>query len=441
MKTISQTGFKQTKNGMIPEEWSVTRLGNILQGPTRNGIYKSRSFHGSGVKIINMGELFDYPRIGQPPMKRLRLDPDEIERFGVHDGDLLFARRSLVAEGAGQCSLIVGEGEPRVFESSIIRARPDPSKADSSYLFYLFRSPYGQHLMDTILRHVAVAGITGSDLVNLDMPLPPLAEQKNVAKILGVMDDKIELNLHTNKTLEAMGEAIFKHWFIEFEFPNEDGRPYKSAGGEMVHSEELDQEIPKGWEVRFFSEVIAVNPDRELLAGKLSKKVGMADLKSWQASIPDWSSEEYKSGPRFRNGDTLFARITPSLEHGKTALVSILSEDEVGFGSTEFIVFAKKDVSSKLYVFHLARSPEIRTIAINAMTGSSGRQRVPNEVFDFLPIALPPASVVDQFERTCSPLFDRITTNSKNAKILSKIRDSLLPKLMSGTVRVPVEVR
>lgn len=209
----------------------------------------------------------------------------------------------------------------------------------------------------------------------------------------------------------------------------------------MVYNEELGKETPKDWEVKFFSEVIAVNPKRELGYRLVAKKVGMADLNPWQAHIQNWTLEEYKSGPKFKNGDTLFARITPSLEHGKTAFVSILDNNEVGFGSTEFIIFGKKVISSELYIFHLSRSDEIRTTAISAMTGTSGRQRVPDDLFDSLFIVVPPSQLLDRFDVLVLPQFRRIASNAEATRILSQLRDSLLPKLMSGKIRVPVEVR
>src|SRR5690606_26451841 len=114
---------------------------------------------------------------------------------------------SLVAEGAGKCSVVIEVDEPTSFESSIIRARPDPTRADSLYLFYFFNSPLGLHHLDTIRRQVAVAGITGSDLAKLEIPILPLAEQRAIADILGTLDDKIELNRRMSETLEAMARA------------------------------------------------------------------------------------------------------------------------------------------------------------------------------------------------------------------------------------------
>ena len=189
----------------------------LLAGPVRNGIYKKKEFHGSGVKIVNMGELFAYPRLRSVHMKRVELSEAEKRRFNVEKGDLLFARRSLVAEGAGKCSIVLDADEPTTFESSIIRARPDSTKASPLFLYYYFNSQPGLHALDSIRRQVAVAGITGSDLVQLNISMPPLPEQRAIAHILGTLDDKIELNRRMNETLEEMARALFKSWFVDFD--------------------------------------------------------------------------------------------------------------------------------------------------------------------------------------------------------------------------------
>jgi type I restriction enzyme, S subunit len=173
--------------GKVADGWSIHRFADLLDGGTRNGVYKSKEFHGRGVKIVNMGELFAHPRLADVPMKRVELTADELKKSALCVGDLLFARRSLIAEGAGKCSVVCAVNEPTTFESSIIRARPNATKADSLFLYYLFSSPYGAHVLDTIRRQVAVAGITGTDLIELPIPVPPLAEQKAIAAVLGAL--------------------------------------------------------------------------------------------------------------------------------------------------------------------------------------------------------------------------------------------------------------
>jgi hypothetical protein len=203
--------------GKLPADWDVAPLGELLSGGTRNGIYKPKKHHGSGTKIVNMGELFGNPRLRDIPMRRLELTESEKSRFSLQTGDLLFARRSLVNEGAGKCIIVMDLEEETVFESSIIRARPDGGVADSLFLFYLFNSPFGRYSLGTIRREMAVAGITGADLQKLSLPVPPLPTQKSIAHILGMLDDKIELNRRMNQTLEAITRAIFKSWFIDFD--------------------------------------------------------------------------------------------------------------------------------------------------------------------------------------------------------------------------------
>ena len=154
-----------------PYGWRVVRFRDVLAAGVRNGIYKPVEYHGRGAHIVNMGELFAYPRLRAVPMRRIDVNDSELDRFGLNKLDLLFARRSLVAEGAGKCSIVLEVNEPTVFESSIIRARPNGDEADSLFLYYFWSSPAGTHLLDTIRRQVAVSGITGKE----NPPRPHLA--------------------------------------------------------------------------------------------------------------------------------------------------------------------------------------------------------------------------------------------------------------------------
>ncbi|MCX6976217.1 MAG: restriction endonuclease subunit S, partial [Verrucomicrobia bacterium] len=267
---------------MSSERKSI-RFGDLLASEgTRNGIYKSKEFHGRGAKIVNMGELFAYPRLFDVEMKRVDIDSGEEEKFSLKAGDLLFARRSLVAEGAGKCSIVKEVEGATVFESSIIRARVDASKADSEYLYYTFSSVVGRSLLGTILRQTAVSGITGTDLVELEIPLPPVAEQKAIAHILGTLDDKIELNRKTNEILEAMAKALFKSWFVDFDpvRAKAEGRPtglpaeLSDLFPDSFEDSELG-EIPSGWERGRLEEILEIDPPRQLRRGSISPYLEM----------------------------------------------------------------------------------------------------------------------------------------------------------------------
>jgi type I restriction enzyme S subunit len=344
------------------------------------------------------------------------------EWFYLKKGELLFA-------WSGSVGVFTWNGGPAVLNQHIFKVKAKPG-IDQKFLKYLlqFHMPIFELLVKdkaTTMGHVRI-----EDLKSIEAAIPPLHEQRKIAEILGSLDDKIELNREMNKTLEAIAQAIFENWFVDFE-------PFKDK---LVYSKELGKKLPEGWEIKPISEVIHVNPPRKLRKGTVARKIGMSDLKPWQSWIESWSYEEYKGGPTFQNGDTLFARITPSLEHGKTALVLILDEREIAFGTTEFIVLAPKVIKSDYYVFCLARTRDVREKAIRAMSGSSGRQRVPDDIFDRILIPVPPEEVIKEFNNIASPLFEMITVNARENLVLARIRDALLPKLLSGGIRVKVDV-
>lgn len=154
------------------------------------------------------------------------------------------------------------------------------------------------------------------------------------------------------------------------------------------------EELKEGWRRVRLGDVIDFNPKETLKKNTMSKYVEMAQLQCFARSIIGYSFKEYKGGTKFRNGDTLLARITPCLENGKTAFVDILEEDEVGFGSTEYIVLRKKEgYTDENYIFYLAISDLFRQIAIKSMTGTSGRQRVQTEVLKNSEIVIPEVNI------------------------------------------------
>jgi len=163
----------------------------ICSEKPRNGLYKSKEYHGRGTNMINMGEMFAYGLMYNPPMAKIELTESEKDRFLVRENDLLFARRSLVVEGAGKCCLVKGDDE-RTFESSIIRIRPDKNKINSKYLYYYFNSRVGRKKIERIIRVVAVAGITGTDLMKVKITIPTdLTVQKNIVSKIKLIDNQI----------------------------------------------------------------------------------------------------------------------------------------------------------------------------------------------------------------------------------------------------------
>lgn len=162
------------------------------------------------------------------------------------------------------------------------------------------------------------------------------------------------------------------------------------------------------------SDVIDINPRESIAKGAIAKKVSMDILQPFCRDVPGYTLEEYRGGTKFRNGDTIMARITPCLENGKTAQVRILEEDEVAFGSTEYIVFRSKcAVTDPNYVYYLVCSPAVREPAIKSMVGSSGRQRVQTDVVASLEIDLPDIEVQKKISGILSAIDNKIEMNNK----------------------------
>ena len=162
------------------------------------------------------------------------------------------------------------------------------------------------------------------------------------------------------------------------------------------------------------SEIALFNPTETLKKGTLAKKVGMDKLKSFCRDIPDYEIAEFSSGTKFRNGDTIMARITPCLENGKTAKVNILDTEEVGFGSTEYIVFrAIHGITDEDYLYYLVCSPIVRDIAIKSMVGSSGRQRVQTDVVKGIEVELPTLDEQRKIGSLLKILDDKIAVNNE----------------------------
>jgi len=405
--------------GQVPAGWTAPAFGELLPSGTRNGIYKPKKFHGRGCKIVNMGELFAHPRLRSVEMKRVELDAKERARFLLQAGDLLFARRSLVAEGAGKCSLVLEVNEPTAFESSIIRARPDPERTSSSFLYYAFSSPYGRYALGTILRQVAVSGITGKDLVTLRIPLPPLDEQRRIAAVLGALDDKIELNRNMNRTLEDMAQAIFKSWFIDF-----DAVP----ATEMVDSE-LGP-IPKGWEVGTIGEqfdlTMGLSPPGSTYNEDGRGMPFFQGARDFGVRFP--TNRVYCTDPR-RTANALDTLLSVRAPVGRPNIA--MSPCCIGRG----VAALRHKAGSRSYTFAVAKQLEGQFEKFNAEGTVFGS--INKRDFLKLPVVVPPPTVIRSFNETVAAMDDRILNATIESRTLADLRDALLPKLISGEIRVP----
>lgn len=383
-------------------EWKEVRLGDILLIPSRNGLTKPSKIRGCGVKMIAMGELFAHPIIHDIDMDRVPVTDNELKLSNIEENDLLFARQSLTLEGAGKCSIVKEVNEPTVFESHLIRLRINEKLANPWYIYYYFNSYYGKRSIQNIVNQVAAAGIKGSDLVKIKVPMPSLSEQKKIADQLFEIDSKIECNRKICANLEAQAQALFKHWFIDF-------APFKD--GKFVESE-LGM-IPEGWRVGRLSELI------EIKYGKDHKKLD-------EGSIP-----AYGSAGLMRYVDSYLYQGESVLIPRKGTLNNIMLVNEK-FWTVDTMFYTIPKCSYLLKYIYLKLS-RIDFTKLNVGTSIPSNS---TDQLNKMEIIIPRFDVLKRFDELVDCIIKTKKQRIVESLSLASLRDTLLPKLMSGEIKL-----
>ncbi|EGP5551712.1 restriction endonuclease subunit S [Enterococcus faecium] len=302
---------------------------------------------------------------------------------------------------------------------------------DPKYLYYLLKTlnlgHYGGGSAVPTLNRNHIHPIEIKATINT-------AEQKAIAHILSTLDDKIEVNNQINKTLENMAQAIFKQWFVDFEFPNEDGEPYKSSGGEMVESE-LGM-IPKGWEVKELGEIIDIikqgTKPGEHLKDRKYNPIDTLPMKS--IAINDFKPyEEAKSSLiLFEKYDILIGAMRVYFHRVNLAPYK-------GITRTTTFVLRSKRIQDVPYNLFLLNMDETIDYAERTSKGSTMPYAVWDNGMSNMLTAYSNKELRNNFFEIIQPMLETIMKRSAENEVLIKLRDSILPKLMSGKIRVPLD--
>ncbi|EGT3619595.1 TPA: restriction endonuclease subunit S [Clostridium perfringens] len=301
---------------------------------------------------------------------------------------------------------------------------------DLKFLFYKLKT-IGLDKMNT---HSAVPGLNREHMYSKEVLMPKINEQKAIAKILSDLDEKIEVNNKINKNLEEMAQAIFKQWFVDFEFPNEEGKPYKSSGGEMVESE-LGM-IPKGWKISSLIDIaeylngLAMQKFKPNKNEKCLKVLKIKELRQgFTDKSSDLCSENIKQEYIINNGDVIFS-------WSGTLLVDLWGADKCGLNQHLFKVTSNKYYKWYYYYwtkFHLNKFISIAKDKATTM-GHIKRSNLSESL-----VFVPNDSTLKLMNKVMNPIITQVINNKVENKRLEKLRDTLLPKLMSGEIRVPLE--
>jgi type I restriction enzyme, S subunit len=400
--------------------WPFIKLGSVAE--FKNGLNFSSKSWGRGLKVIGVTDFQDYfyPRYD---------DVDEINPSGVvrkndylEEGDVLFVRSNGNPQLIGRSLFISGLPERMSHSGFTIRLRFTSKKVHRLFYVYIFKSSLIRSVLSIYGGGTNISNLNQGILENLDIPLPPLPTQRKIAAILSAYDELMENNRRRIALLEKLAEEIYREWFVRLRFP----------GHEKV---KLVKGVPEGWNILPFSEIVEINPTERIDKDEERPFVAMDELSVSSMYFTHTERRKGHVGPKFRNGDVLFPRITPSVENGKRGLVLTLDEGEVAQGSTEFIVLREKVLSSE-HIYFLSVSEGFRTNAELSMTGASGRQRVQEQCFAQFLVKVPPTALRDQFTAIVRPMVSQIHLLSKQTEALRQTRDLLLPRLISGKLSV-----
>ena len=383
-------------------EWKEYKLGEIVHiigggtPKTSEPKYWNGSIPWLSVVDFNNGNKYVYDAEKYITQEGLENSSTRL----LKKGDIIISARGTV----GAMAMI---GREMAFNQSCYGIR-NSELVDNHYLFYLLKNSINELKQNS---HGGVFDTITRETFNMiEISLPPLPEQIRIASILSSLDDKIDLLHRENKTLEAMAETLFRKWFIE--------------------------EAKEDWEEGTIADLVEFNPTRKLVKGTISPFLEMSNLSTSTYAPTYWYDRSYNSGTKFENGDTLLARITPCLENGKTAYVDFLRGNQVGWGSTEFIVMRSKIGLHPFFSYIIAKHQDFRDFAESCMSGSSGRQRVDVDNLKKYPMAIPDKVTVELFNDRIENIVSKMHNNNKQIQTLIQQRDSLLPKLMSGEVKI-----
>ena len=422
--------WQETEIGRIPSDWSLMTVDEIkdnkrnaiAMGPFGSNI-KSDNFVLNGVPVIRGNNLVDFIFNEEEFVYLKEKKADSLKASLCYSGDLIFTHRGTI----GQVGLIPDNSKFKkyIVSQSGMKLSCNSEMVDNEFVFLFFKTKMGQHLL---LRNSSQTGVPSiakptTSLKEIPIPIPPLAEAKRIKDIIFCIQKKINNLQQQNQTLEKIAQTLFKQWFVDFNFPDENGKPYKDNGGEMVGSEL--GEIPKNWCKKTLEEIV-LNYD--------SKRIPLSSRQrgNKQGKYPYYGASgivDYIDQYIFEGDYILFSEDGENLRSRKQPIV-FLVDGNFWVNNHAHILKGKKEFYFYFIYLYLS-SLDITHIITGAV-----QPKVNKSNLHSLELAFPDDSKVLAFDNFASPMFTKIKINQTQIQTLTKTRDTLLPKLMSGQIRI-----
>lgn len=387
------------------KEVSLSELGKTITGKTPSSQYPED--FGDEVPFITPSDSFEKKYISRSERYLSRLGSDRLK-------DKIISSDSIMVTCIGSAMGKVAKNSLPSVTNQQINSIIVNENFDSDYIYYLFKNNYAV-FRNAASGSTAIPILNKTDFDNLRFKVElDLKRQRKMVSILSKIDDKIEINNQINQELEAMAKTLYDYWFVQFDFPDQNGNPYKSSGGKMVYNQELKREIPEGWVVSKVGEL-------QIATGKRDANFGTENGKYdfWTTANSPIKADEFSFEGKailIAGNGNFYVNFTEGKFEAYQRTYVIQSEDE------NMLIF--------MYMACLQSVEKLRK-------GSNGSIIKYITIGDVNNIASPyNKKVVNEFVRIYSPLIDLISKNKRQNQELTQLRDWLLPMLMNGQVKV-----
>ncbi|GAB1469184.1 restriction endonuclease subunit S [Chloroflexota bacterium] len=370
-------------------------------------------FVSNGVNFIKAESLSFSKHINQSVFEHIDKDTDEkLKRSRLEKDDLLFS----IAGYLGKMGIVREIDLPANTNQAVAIIRLDKSKIDIDYLYYYLAQNHIQGYINRLSAQSVQPNLNLELLGKLEFENRKIEEQQKIAAVLSALDAKIELNQRINAELESMAKTLYDYWFVQFDFPNEKGKPYKSAGGGMVWSEELKREIPLGWEVGELGDILSLEYGKPL---KEEDRSGSGYPVLGSNGIVGYHKEYLVEGY--------------GIVVGRKGTAGAVVWVEDNFYPIDTAFYVKDKLGTNNLFFHyllLLRS------SIKQGESSSAVPGLNRNFAHSIKVAIPEKSIIQDFNKIVEPFFSKIKTCNKESQTLTELRDWLLPMLMNGQITV-----
>lgn len=364
-------------------------------------------------------------------------DKNRLYKYILKENDIVFSRVGSV----DRCSIVSINEDGWLFSGRCLRVRPNAKYINPQWLYYYFTQNYFKQYVRNKAVGCTMPSLNTELLSELNISFPDLSTQKKIADVLSCIDDKIALNNKTNTELENMAKTIYDYWFTQFDFPDKNGHPYKTSGGQMVYNETLKREIPAGWEattIESISKRVKVGFVGPIDAYYCDEDEGFPIVRPAEMSETGINYDELRHitkefydknlKSQVHKGDIILSRC------GKDGIPNIYESDKEAQVLNAVIIESNREIAHEYFIFDAMRSQFIQDQISNGTSGSV--QGVINTKIIANVILPYNKEVVNEYIKIVNSIHKRITTTRAENRNLTKLRDYLLPLLMNGQIEV-----